>query len=864
MGAKKQTIGYRYFMSLLSGLCRGPIDELVEIQSADKQAWSGKMSENGLGYIDKPNLFGGEKKEGGIQGPFYLGMGAADQVYPGAQGSDLSGIGGLGGIFAGLANRTNDLPDVKASIGDPNVSEFRGVVTLWFNGMVSAMNPYLKEWRFRVRRWKSGWHNDDCWYPEKALIVLSGDVLSLDSQGEDIKTTLTATGGSIRFTGHGDTGDYVTVSGTKFELIDSLSPETPTTVRTGDSASETAQDLKDKINAMASALGVQASGDGATITISLASGQAAAIKAMNPAHIVYECCTNPAWGRGASRLRMDENTWVYAANTFCSEGFGLCLAWYRKEDIDVFIKKVCDLAGMAVYTNRETGLISVQLIRDDYNPADLPLFTPDTGLVEIREDISASATTAYNEVIGTSKSPISNIDIQVRAQNLASFQAQQSVSSLDQSYQGVPTKSLLSRLVLRDLRANAAGLKKYTVVLDRRGWRIAPGMVFRISNPKRGIENLVLRAGDIDDGNMTNGRITIKCAVDVFGLPETSYVVPVDNAWSPPSQVATPAVQRRLIEAGYRDIYLAVGAGDAEAAKDQAFIGQLAAAPNTTSYQYELATKAEGETEFASRATGSFTGYAKLAEAITPLQTQIKLTGLYSFTSENLGQGLLIGNEMVRFDAFDIDTNIATVARGTADTIPAAHAKNEYLWTVDDDLVDDGREYAPGEQVQSKVLTLIASDILAPVDAPTDTITLIGRVDRPYPPANVKVGDVSVFTPQGLVAEPVVSWAGRNRVGQQDALVGHQEAGLAGEEGQTYTIRVYDTTAPDVVLRTVTGLTDLTWTYTAALQAEDGGPGSVWIELESEREGLASWQKYRFQVTMLGGWGFNWGYNWGG
>src|SRR3546814_6453257 len=134
---------------------------------------------------------------------------------------------------------------------------------------------------------------------------------------------------------------------------------------------------------------------------------------------------------------------------------------------------------------------SVLLVRDDYVLDDLPLFTPDTGLLDIREDDSGSADTSFNEVIGTGRSPINNQDFQVRAQNLAAFQAQQAVSSLDQDYRGIPTKELLSRVVLRDLRANATGLKRYTVVLDRRAWRLAPGMPFRISDPKRGISNVV-------------------------------------------------------------------------------------------------------------------------------------------------------------------------------------------------------------------------------------------------------------------------------------------------------------------------------------------------------------------------------------
>lgn len=745
MGAKKQTIGYRYFMSLLSGLCRGPINEFVEWKAADLTAWVGEIRENTTTVVNKPDLFGGEKKEGGLQGPFSVFMGAADQVLPGVQGS---------------------LPSVKASIGTGRVSNFRGVVTLWFDGMVSAMNPYVKEWTFRVRRWDAGWWQDNPWYPAKSVIYLN--------EG--------------------------------------------------------------------------------------------AIKAMNAAHIIYECCTNPEWGRGLPATMMDENSFVRAANQLCAEEFGVCLAWYRKEDINVFIQKVCDLVGGVLYTDRETGLTVFRLVRSDYVVNDLPLFTPDTGLLDVIDDDTGSSDSSANEIIGVGRDPITNQDFQVRAQNTASFQSQQSVSSLDQDYRGVPTKELLGRVVLRDLRANSVGLKRFNIVLDRRGWRIAPGMPFRISDPSRGISNIVLRAGEIDDKATTaDGKITIKAVQDVFGLPATSYVAPAERAWTPPDRVAVPAADERLIEASYRDIYRLVGAGDAESAPiDDAYIGQLAVSPSNTIYQYDLATKADGEPDYEVLANGSFTGNARLADDIGATDTEITLTGLQFFSAENIGEALYIGNELVRLDDFDEDTLVATVARGAGDTIPQAHLANAVLWTIDDDLVSDGRAYTQGETVFAKVLTRTASDLLDISLADEQEIELIGRQGRPYPPANVQVDGESVYGLSGVHVEPEITWAERNRITQADQLLGHFEAGVAPEAGTTYNIRIYDPADLVTPIRTETGITGTTWTYDSTMIGVDSPPTLITVELESEREDLVSWQKYRFDVRLVGGYGYGWGLNWGG
>lgn len=744
MGSKKQTIGYRYYMSILSGLCRGPVNEFVEWQAADLSAWKGTITGNTLSSVNKPDLFGGEKKEGGLQGPFYLAMGADNQVLPGAQGS---------------------LPSVKGSIGTGLVSEFRGVVTLWFDGLVSCMNPYVKEWKFRVRRWSAGWWQNNPWYPEKAKIALANG----------------------------------------------------------------------------------------------------AIKAMNGAHIIYECCTNPQWGRGLPSTKLDLNSFIYAANTLCSEEFGLCIAWYRKEDIDVFIQKICDLIGAVLYTDRETGLIVLRLVRDDYDPDDLPLFTPTTGLLDIKEDDSGSSDTSFNEVIGTGRDPVSNNDFQVRAQNLAAFQSQQSVSSLDQDYRGIPTKELLGRVVLRDLRANAVGLKKYTVVLDRRGWRVAPGMPFRISDPSRGVNNIVLRASEIDDGNMLDGKITIKTIQDVFGLPATSYVVPADPGWTPPPTDALPATEQRLIEASYRDVYRIVGSGDAETAPPEAaYIGQLAISPNSTSYQYDLATKAEGEPDYVVQATGSFTGNAKLVADISATATDIEITDVTDVGPDTIGDALYIGDELVRLDSYDENTGMATITRGVGDTIPQPHSADDILWTVDDDLINDGRVYAEGETVYSKVLTRISSDVLALEDAPEESLVMVGRQGRPYPPGDVQVDGESIYTVSGEHGEPVLTWASRNRITQADQLVGHFDASVAAEANTTYTVRIYSLDDDVTPIREETGITDLTWTYDATMQAADNPPSAVRVELESERDGITSWQRYSFTVVLQSGWGYGWGLNWGG
>lgn len=763
MGAPKQTIGYHYLFSMLFGIGRGPIDELRAIKVGDKIAWEGHACE-GVHAINNPELFGGEKKEGGVQGLFRLNQGQADQVLPGA----------ISQVIPGSSIRDPypfaTLPDLKALVASETggeMGELRGRVTLWFDGLVTSMNPYIKEWRFRVRRAQRGWAGDVCWYPEKAIIFL-------------------------------------------------------------------------------------------------AEGR---IFAMNPAHIIYECCTNPAWGRGASPALINENSFTLAANSLCAEGFGLCLTWYRKEEIGEFIRTVLDHIGATLYTDRETGQITLKLIRDDYTLEEIPVFSPSSGLLDIQEDDSGSSDTGVSEVIVAGHDPILDEAIEMRAHNLAAFRALGSVSTLDQSYPGLPTKELCARVAQRDLRASAAGLRKFRVVLDRRGFRIHPGAVFRIQAPTRGIADVVLRAGEIDDGRMADGRITISAVQDVFGLPATSFVRPVENIWTPPSDVAVPAEDVALIEASFRRAYLARSPAEAEAVRPgEGFITSLVGRPSTRSQSYDMLSRATGETDFVQSGDHFFTGTALLAADISAIDTAATVEMVNDFPAESLvGAALLIGDEIARIEAYDEGTLTFTLARGAEDTWPAAHVAGERVWLVDDDPASDGRQYAEGETVEAKFTPRTFSDRLNEDDADLLTIELAGRVARPYPPADVKVDGDSIFALSGEYPEPMLSWVERNRLVQGDVLIGFFEAGMAAEPGTTYTVRVYEEQDSLSPLGTHTGVTS-GWQYTTMLQTADGAEelGAVWMELVSVRDSTESWSPQRFRIVLRSGWGYEWDFNWGG
>lgn len=186
MGGKNDTptIGFWYYLDILLTLCHGGVNrtmEIHEIQGGGRTAWSGLANTSKTISIYKKDLYGGEKKEGGLEGNVDIMMGLPDQSINPYYGASVraSGIAGPIPAYRGLLNlffrgaTTNPEfasapewsivgaetrpPDVISNIHwlpTPPPQSFR-----W-----SAMNPYFKT----VKVLAAGYYNG--WYPEKNKI----------------------------------------------------------------------------------------------------------------------------------------------------------------------------------------------------------------------------------------------------------------------------------------------------------------------------------------------------------------------------------------------------------------------------------------------------------------------------------------------------------------------------------------------------------------------------------------------------------------------------------------------------------------------------------------------------------------------
>ncbi len=134
---------FDYQMSMHVGICAaGDGLELLSLKYGEKEIWRGREADPATLAVDKPDLFGGRKKEGGVGGHVWWLPGKSDQTIPNA-----------------LATRMG-----KTTATCPG---FRGLASVFFTAAANVggfwwgtNNPYLRAITARVRRPSIGLNPD--------------------------------------------------------------------------------------------------------------------------------------------------------------------------------------------------------------------------------------------------------------------------------------------------------------------------------------------------------------------------------------------------------------------------------------------------------------------------------------------------------------------------------------------------------------------------------------------------------------------------------------------------------------------------------------------------------------------------------
>ncbi|QYN44508.1 hypothetical protein GYM75_06450 [Gilliamella sp. ESL0441] len=655
-------------------------------------------------------------------------------------GDDTGGEGGVQGNLEIMMGESNQFPtDNLRSILKGLIPGFRGLVTTFYSGLISCYSTSPKPWSYRVRRTTKGWDKDNVWYPEKCLILLRDDLSEIAGIETEARSRINLSK----------------------RLINK-------------------EKYKREITKLRMALNYNIKN----------------IHAMNAAHILFECATNRDWGRGLSWNEIDIESFKKSADTLFNEKFGLCFRYNRQDQLQTFIQQVLDHIGAAQYADLSTGKLKLKLIRNDYDPNQLPLFTYDNGILSVQDDDSASSDASYNEIVVTYHNPVTHEDGSVRAQNLASIQNVGLISN-SVEYKAIPTQELAARLAERDLEMCAAGITRLIIKFDRRGGILEPASCFRVSLPDRDIENMILRVGKIEE--QSDGSLLITGVQDVFSLSETSYssntqtneIIIQDDTIKTVNNV-------KLIELPYTLLVSRLSAADLDYLKPSScYLGVMATAPTSMSINYLLQSQVSGADSI-NQNQCDWTPSATLINDIEKLTTnfEIKMGMDYPIS---IGEGIIINNEFMRIDEFDMDKNILTVGRGCADSLPEFHKAGSTIRFYMSVLETDHIEYISGETVRIKLLTQTNSSRLHEDIAPVEKITMSHRQIRPYLPGNIKINDILYPDMIEQSDSYVVTFAHRDRILQADRLIDCLSDNIGPEIGTEYIVEISDYYSNEVI-----------------------------------------------------------------
>lgn len=744
---KAQTVGFRYFMGVHIAISHGPVDSVLELIGGETTAWTGNVTANGSIGINQPNLFGGEKREGGWVGTVDVMMGESNQA---KNPYLVSKINGPVPAYRGLVSLV--FRGAQSAAYNPITGEVRYYTANSF--MWSTGNPYFKAPWVRIRRVKKGWsRGNTVWYEAKAQI------------GRD----------------------------------------------------------------------------------------------MNPAHIVYECLTNLEWGMGYSPADIDDASFRAAADTLFDENFGLSLLWMEQATIEDFIKIILNHVDGTVRIDLRTGLFQLRLIRNDYDIDDIPQLTTDEILSVESFQRTAWGDTA-NEIV-VKYTDRNQADATIAVQDLACIEAQGALVSVTREYIGIREGDLAARVATRDLTNVTTPLAKVTLTCNRIAYDWDVTDVFALTWPRLGIDKVAFRIIKINKGTLIEGKITIEAIEDIFGMPTASYVAPADTEWVDPINLPQPALHQRAMEVPYWDIVRTTSAADLAYLEEGYGFGMtMGVIPTSDSFDYSLnASPNNGSYTYVAR--GSFTPSGVLVSAmpIGPGPISFEIQGVYGVDDIEVGTYAYIDNEAFAITAFNIDTAVITAQRAVLDTVPAAHLAGARIYFPDNANAGyDLTQRTVGETVYYKLLPSTGKGTLDIANAQPLSLAFTQRAERPYPPANVTVS--GQYFPTSLFGSVSLNWANRNREQQTVDLVGFTAGNITPEVDQTTTVRLY---SGNTLLRTVSGLTTTSWSYSVAQDAADGAVQELRLELESSRDGLASWQRHNITISRHG-FGFRFGEEFGG
>jgi hypothetical protein len=374
-------------------------------------------------------------------------------------------------------------------------------------------------------------------------------------------------------------------------------------------------------------------------------------------------------------------------------------------------------------------------------------------------------------------------------------------------FEGVRDRFLAKKIALRELAEVATQIWVGSITCNRTAENLNIGDAFILSATvnKYLDSDIVCRVSTIDLGSSTNNKITINFVQDVFAAEENPIFITPNSDHVDPISVPVPVTNFILQEVPYYALAKSVGDAQAQSTPTTSgFIMMAAQAPSDDSINAGFWTNSIRSNVL------TFSPYGTLGTSINKITTVLNITNQDNFIQAKVGQILQIDAEIMGI--VSVSGAVVTVIRGCADTVPELHSAGANCFAWQELNGKNTSLFLLTEVVANRLTPVTPAGELPFASATNTNITIVGRQHLPYPPGNFQINGTSWITSVTL-ANLVLTWASRNRFQQTVTLLNYYSASVTSESSITYSaeLRRIDTNA---ILLSFTGETLLTRTLT--------------------------------------------------
>lgn len=556
---------------------------------------------------------------------------------------------------------------------------------------------------------------------------------------------------------------------------------------------------------------------------------------MNPIHKIREIITDPT-AMNKPESMINEDSFKKAANRIWDEELGVSGAFTEKsckEAIDELLYHI--EAGARL--NRQTGQYEIVLFRDDLLDLDNAQSFDKSNIKSFNLDV-ANIDDVINSVNVNFYDRENITDSSFSLDEIGSIMSSElDATTLDFPYfMRRKNAELVGNWKLKQLSTPTRKGTFTTGKYDAR--KINRYDVVKLTWHNQNMFEVPVRIMKIGLGDGRDNTVTLDW-VEV--IPYSSTTFPTINV-DPPTSVALPPQPNQSVafEMPYFEAVQRFGQTQVDT--------ELANNPDL-GYLMVATKKPQGNSINALLYTNDGSGYqqasivdycpvAQLDQNISYLDTSFAVKNVSSISQVEVGTLILCDDELMVYQSYDPDTKILTVKRAALDTHPKPHYSQDAVFYFYDAFnAFDSEQYVLGEMIQARVLTTTPSGIQDMADAPPLALEINARTIRPYPPANIKLNDA--YFPQSIAVsnDVVVTWVDRNRIQQTGgSILGWTDGGVAKETGVTYSIEL---SSEGVVLGSETGISGSTYTFDSSLLIPNK-PHK--LRLWSLRDGYESYQ----------------------